>query len=200
MRLRRLAALVLTALFLCPLDGTGQTEGPTLVTITTGLGDIEISVDTVRAPNTAANFLRYVTGRHYNGGAFFRSVTLDNQPNNEVKIEVIQARVNLERIEDRFEAIPLERTDATGIYHIDGAISMARGAPNSATSSFFICIGNQPSLDFGGARNPDGQGFAAFGRVTRGQEVVRLIQQQSTSGQQLEPPIPLDSVTVTGQD
>jgi peptidyl-prolyl cis-trans isomerase A (cyclophilin A) len=200
MRLRRLAALVLTALFLWPLDGTGQTEGPTLVTITTGLGDIEISVDTVRAPNTAANFLRYVTGRHYNGGAFFRSVTLDNQPNNEVKIEVIQARVNLERIEDRFEAIQLERTDATGIYHIDGAISMARGAPNSATSSFFICIGNQPSLDFGGARNPDGQGFAAFGRVTRGQEVVKLIQQQSTSGQQLEPPIQIDSATVTGQE
>ena len=200
MRLRRLAALVLTALFLWPLDGTGQTEGPTLVTITTSLGDIEINVDTVRAPNTAANFLRYVTGRHYNGGAFFRSVTLDNQPNNEVKIEVIQARVNLERIEDRFEAIPLERTDATGIYHIDGAISMARGAPNSATSSFFICIGNQPSLDFGGARNTDGQGFAAFGRVTRGQEVVRLIQQQSTSGQQLEPPIQIDSATVTGQE
>lgn len=200
MRLRRLAALVLTALFLWPLDGSSQSEGPTLVTITTGLGDIEISVDTVRAPNTAANFLRYVTGRHYDGGAFFRSVTLDNQPNNEVKIEVIQARVNLERIEDRFEAIPLERTDATGIYHIDGAISMARGAPNSATSSFFICIGNQPSLDFGGARNPDGQGFAAFGRVTRGQEVVRLIQQQSTSGQQLEPPIQIDSVTVTGQE
>ena len=200
MRLRRLAALVLTALFLWPRDGTGQTEGPTLVTITTSLGDIEINVDTVRAPNTAANFLRYVTGRHYNGGAFFRSVTLDNQPNNEVKIEVIQARVNLERIEDRFEAIPLERTDATGIYHIDGAISMARGAPNSATSRFFICIGNQPSLDFGGARNPDGQGFAAFGRVTRGQEVVRLIQQQSTSGQQLEPPIQIESVTVTRQE
>ena len=200
MRLRRLAALVLTALFLWPLDGSSQSEGLTLVTITTGLGDIEISVDTVRAPNTAANFLRYVTGRHYDGGAFFRSVTLDNQPNNEVKIEVIQARVNPERIEDRFEAIPLERTDATGIYHTDGAISMARGAPHSATSSFFICIGNQPSLDFGGARNPDGQGFAAFGRVTRGQDVVKLIQQQSASGQQLEPPIQIESVTVTKQE
>ena len=200
MRLRRLAALVLTALFLWPLDGSSQSEGPTLVTITTGLGDIEISVDTVRAPNTAANLLRYVTGRHYDGGAFFRSVTLDNQPNNEVKIEVIQARVNPERIEDRFEAIPLERTDATGIYHTDGAISMARGAPHSATSSFFICIGNQPSLDFGGARNPDGQGFAAFGRVTRGQDVVKLIQQQSASGQQLEPPIQIESVTVTKQE
>ncbi len=200
MRLQTLAALSLTVLFLWPLDGSGQTEGPTLVTIATGLGDIEISIDTARAPNTAANFLRYVTGRHYDGGEFFRTVTLDNQPNNEVKIEVIQARINSERIEDRFEAIPLERTDATGIYHIDGAISMARGAPNSATSSFFICIGNQPSLDFGGARNPDGQGFAAFGRVTRGQDVVRLIQQHSASGQQLEPAIQIDSVTVTRQE
>ncbi len=200
MRLQTLAALSLTVLFLWPLDGSGQTEGPTLVTIATGLGDIEISIDTARAPNTAANFLRYVTGRHYDGGEFFRTVTLDNQPNNEVKIEVIQARINSERIEDRFEAIPLERTDATGIYHIDGAISMARGAPNSATSSFFICIGNQPSLDFGGARNPDGQGFAAFGPVTRGQDVGRHIQQQSASGQQLEPAIQIDSVTVTRQE
>ena len=200
MRLQTLAALSLTVLFLWPLDGPGQTEGPTLVTVATRLGDIEISIDTARAPNTAANFLRYVTGRHYDGGEFFRTVTLDNQPNNEVKIEVIQARINSERIEDRFEAIPLERTDATGIYHIDGAISMARGAPNSATSSFFICIGNQPSLDFGGARNPDGQGFAAFGRVITGQDVVRLIQQQTADGQQLKPPMQIDSVTVTSQE
>jgi peptidyl-prolyl cis-trans isomerase A (cyclophilin A) len=200
MRLRRLAALILTVIFLWPIDGSGKTEGPTLVIISTGLGDIEISVDTERAPNTAANFLRYVTGRHYDGGEFFRTVTLDNQPNNEVKIEVIQARVNPERTDNRFEAIPLERTDATGIYHVDGAISMARGAPDSATSSFFICIGNQPSLDFGGARNPDGQGFAAFGHVITGQDVVRHIQQQSANGQQLEPPIQIDSVTVTSQE
>ena len=200
MRLRRLAALILTVIFLWPIDGSGKTEGSTLVIISTGLGDIEISVDTERAPNTAANFLRYVTGRHYDGGEFFRTVTLDNQPNNEVKIEVIQARVNPERTDNRFEAIPLERTDATGIYHVDGAISMARGAPDSATSSFFICIGNQPSLDFGGARNPDGQGFAAFGHVITGQDVVRHIQQQSANGQQLESPIQIDSVTVTSQE
>jgi peptidyl-prolyl cis-trans isomerase A (cyclophilin A) len=77
---------------------------------------------------------------------------------------------------------------------------MARGAPDSATSSFFICIGNQPSLDFGGARNPDGQGFAAFGHVITGQDVVRHIQQQSANGQQLESPIQIDSVTVTSQE
>ena len=66
---------------------------------------------------------------------------------------------------------------------------MARSGPDTATSSFFICIGDQPSLDFGGRRNPDGQGFAAFGRVTRGMEVVRAIQMSPAEGQRLVPPI-----------
>ena len=69
----------------------------------------------------------------------------------------------------------------TGLLHKDGAISMARGAPDSATSGWFICINDQPSLDFGGARNPDGQGFAAFGRVVSGMDVVRKIQAAPSS-------------------
>ncbi|MFV1980788.1 MAG: peptidylprolyl isomerase, partial [Rhodothermia bacterium] len=80
-------------------------------------------------------------------------------------------------------------TDVTGIRHVDGAISMARGDPNSATSSFFICVGDQPELDFGGSRNPDGQGFAAFGRVTDGMDVVRLINQAPAQKQALVPTV-----------
>ena len=68
---------------------------------------------------------------------------------------------------------------------------MARDTPNSATSDFFICVGLQPALDFGGARNPDGQGFAAFGRVVRGRDVVRLIQTGPSRAQALTPPIPI---------
>ena len=104
---------------------------------------------------------------------------MDNQPDSPVKIEVIQAGVNADRAKDGFPAIPIERTSVTGLRHTDGAISMARGQPDSATSGWFICINDQPSLDFGGARNPDGQGFAAFGRVVQGMDVVRKIQRRA---------------------
>ena len=160
------------------------------VRVQTELGDIVLEIDRARAPNTAANFLRYLDARHYDGGMFHRTVKLDNQPDSPVKIEVIQAGVNPDRATDGFPPIPLERTSATGLRHTDGAISMARGQPDSATSGWFICINDQPSLDFGGARNPDGQGFAAFGRVVRGMDVVRKIQHASnTDAQRLTPPI-----------
>jgi peptidyl-prolyl cis-trans isomerase A (cyclophilin A) len=151
------------------------------VLVQTELGDIVIEVDPVKAPITTANFLKYVDGGHYDGGMFHRTVKLDNQPESTVKIEVIQAGVNPDRAKDGFAAIPLERTNVTGILHKDGVVSMARGAPDSATSGWFVCINDQPSLDFGGNRNPDGQGFAAFGRVVTGMEVVRKIQAAPSS-------------------
>ncbi|MHB8648074.1 MAG: peptidylprolyl isomerase [Thermomicrobiales bacterium] len=159
------------------------------VVIETERGTIEIEVQSTRAPITAANFLAYVEGGFYDGGRFHRTVTPDNQPDNPVRIEVIQAGIAPSRIAERGAPIALERTHLTGLTHRDGTISMARGTPDSATSDFFICIGDQPSLDFGGARNPDGQGFAAFGRVTRGMAVVRAIQASPADGQQLTPPI-----------
>jgi peptidyl-prolyl cis-trans isomerase A (cyclophilin A) len=148
-----------------------------------------VEVDLARAPVTAANFLRYVDAGHYDGGQFHRTVRLSNQPKNKVKIEVVQAGVPPEREASAFPAIPLERTRVTGLRHTDGAVSMARDGPDTAQSDFFICIGKQPSLDFGGARNPDGQGFAAFGRVVRGMEVVRKIQAAPADGQTLTPPV-----------
>ena len=151
------------------------------VLVQTELGDIVIEVDPVNAPITTANFLKYVDGGHYDGGIFHRTVKLDNQPESTVKIEVIQAGVNPARAKDGFAAIPLERTSVTGILHKDGAVSMARGTADSATSGWFVCINDQPSLDFGGNRNPDGQGFAAFGRVVTGMDVVRKIQAAPSS-------------------
>jgi len=88
-----------------------------------------------------------------------------------------------------FPPIELERTSVTGLKHLDGTLSMARAGPNTATSSFFICLGPQPALDFGGMRNPDGQGFAAFGRVVRGLDVARRIQSEPAKGQNLVTPI-----------
>jgi len=160
------------------------------VLVQTGLGDIEIAVDTTSAPGTAANFLRYVDAGHYDGGTFHRTVKMDNQPENLVKIEVIQAGVNADKAREGFGPIPLERTTATKLLHKDGAVSMARGQPDSATSGWFICINDQPSLDFGGKRNADGQGFAAFGHVVRGMDVVRKIQMApNKDAQVLTPPI-----------
>ena len=147
-----------------------------------------MDVDTLHAPVTSRNFLRYVDDGFFDGGQFHRTVKMDNQPQNAVKIEVIQASIAPSRAKDEYAAIPLERTTRTGLRHLDGTISMARDGPDTAQSSFFICIGDQPSLDFGGPRNPDGQGFAAFGRVVKGMDVVRKIQQAPAEGQQLKPP------------
>jgi peptidyl-prolyl cis-trans isomerase A (cyclophilin A) len=159
------------------------------VVIESDKGDIEVELDVARAPKTTANFLKYVDGGHYNGGRFHRTVTPDNQPKNKVKIEVIQAGTNLKKAKDDFKPIALERTRDTKLKHLNGTISMARDEPDTATSDFFICIGNQPELDFGGKRNPDGQGFAAFGKVVKGMEVVQAIQKAPADGQTLKPPI-----------
>src|SRR5262249_47619794 len=146
------------------------------VVIVTEKGDIEVELDAGRAPATVANFLRYVEGNFYQGGRFHRTVKPDNQPKNDVKIEVIQAGVNPAKSKNRFPPIKLERTRDTKLTHKDGAISMARNGPDSAMSDFSICIGPQHELDFGGKRNPDGQGFAAFGYVVKGMDVVKAIQ------------------------
>lgn len=161
------------------------------VLLETPLGEIEIAVNAARAPLTARNFLRYVADGHYDGGRFHRTVTPENQPDRKVKIDVIQAGVAPARENDGFAPIPLERTRDTGLRHVDGAVSMARDTPDSATSDFFVCVGDQPSLDFGGARNSDGQGFAAFGRVVRGMEVVREVWRSPAKGQALAPPVPI---------
>jgi peptidyl-prolyl cis-trans isomerase A (cyclophilin A) len=157
------------------------------VTIKTDLGDIVVEIEAGRAPVTAANFLRYVDAGLYDGSTFHRTVTLDNQPDNAVRIEVIQGG-QLPAAKE-FPPIAHETTTATGLRHVDGTISMARDKPGTAASSFFICINDQPELDFGGRRNPDGQGFAAFGRVVEGMAVVRAIQRRPARGQQLAPPV-----------
>jgi peptidyl-prolyl cis-trans isomerase A (cyclophilin A) len=116
-------------------------------------------------------------------------VRAGNQPANKVKIDVVQAgRAPFSR-RPELPPIALEPTSMTGLAHVDGALSMARDGPDTATSDFFICVGAQPELDFGGKRNPDGQGFAAFGRVVAGMDVVRRIHAAPADGQSLAPPI-----------
>jgi peptidyl-prolyl cis-trans isomerase A (cyclophilin A) len=184
-------ALVLASLLALSAFALAAPETP-LVLIKTEKGDIVVEVDSSRAPVTAANFLRYVDAELYDGSTFHRTVTPANQPNDPVRIEVIQGGQLPE--EKEFPPIAHETTFATGLRRVDGTISMARSQPGSASSSFFICINDQPELDFKGRRNPDGQGFAAFGKVVRGMDVVRAIQVLPAQGQQLAPPVEIISV------
>jgi peptidyl-prolyl cis-trans isomerase A (cyclophilin A) len=188
--------LILPALWCAALlapSGTARAQELPRVIIQTELGDIEVEIDSIHAPLTAANFLRYVDLGFYRVGRFYRTVREDNQPGAKVKIAVVQAGLDSLRVKD-FPPIALERTNATKLKHLDGTISMARDGPNTATSDFFICIGDQPSLDYGGKRNPDGQGFAAFGRVLLGMDVVRKIHGGPAQGQALEPPIRIENI------
>ncbi len=153
---------------------------PVTVIFETELGAITMEIDVAHAPVTAANFLKYVDGKFYDGGVINRSVRPDNTTRHDVEIQVIQFQSDPARRRELFPPIPIERTSVTGLKHLNGTLSMARSTPDSATSSFSIMIGDQPSLDFGGARNADGQGFAAFGKVVAGMDVVKKIQAAHT--------------------
>ena len=162
------------------------------VFISTEMGDIIIELYADKAPITVANFLQYVDSEKFNGVAcFYRVVRPDNQPNNPIKIEVIQGGFATDSLIEKKQLLPIkhETTNETGVLHLDGTISMARLEPGTASSEFFICIGDQPELDFGGKRNPDGQGFAAFGRVIEGMDVVKKIQQLEDKDQYLKKPV-----------
>lgn len=184
---------VAALLLLVPTIAPAQ-SGQVAIVISTERGEIRAVLDSARAPITVTNFLRYVDAGLFSGGAFHRTVTPDNQPRDSVRIEVIQGRARRTTPDSGLAPIPLERTSVTGLRHLDGVLSMARSGPNSATSAFFITIGPQPSLDEGGHRNLDGQGFAAFGKVTAGMEVVRAIQQAPHTDQNLTPPIVITGI------
>jgi peptidyl-prolyl cis-trans isomerase A (cyclophilin A) len=182
-------SILSTTLSACVFAGALQAD--VAITIETEKGTIDAVLYDTKAPVTVANFLRYMDAHRYDGGRFHRTVRTrpDNQPNNTVKIDVIQASA-VEAAPGNDQPIPLERTRDTGLSHLDGGLSMARDGPDTATSDFFICIGDQPSLDFAGKRNPDGQGFAIFGRVTGGMDVVHKIHESPTGGTQaLTPPL-----------
>jgi peptidyl-prolyl cis-trans isomerase A (cyclophilin A) len=174
-----------------------STKNP-IVLIKTPFGDIKAEIFEEQAPITAKNFLRYVDEGLYDGTSFFRVVTMENQPNSPVKIEVIQGgipSVKGKGYPSVYPPIEHETTQTTGILHTDRTLSMARSSPpNTATSSFSICIGDQHELDYMGKRNPDLHGFAAFGRVTEGMDVAKTIHNQPYEGQRLKPPIEIQSI------
>ena len=177
--------------------GDGNAQQLPKVEIRTKFGVITAELDTIRAPLTAKNFLMHVEKGTYSDAVFYRTVRLDNQPNNDVQIEVIQGGLFDDDRIDEIPPIAHETTEMTGIKHRDGTLSMARTAPGTASSEFFICVGDQPELDFEGTRNPDGQGFAAFGRVVSGMDVVRRIQQKKDTTQYLVEPVGIELMKIT---
>jgi peptidyl-prolyl cis-trans isomerase A (cyclophilin A) len=168
------------------------------VEIITDAGRMIVEVDVAHAPLSACNFLGYVMTGDYDGGSFFRTVvaaTNDN-PN---PIDVIQAATPRGSDDMSRPPIPLERTRDTGLRHVAGAISFARNGPDTASSSIFIVTEDTSSLDFGGGRNSDGQGFAAFGRLKEGLDVARAIQAMPADAEeQLTPPVVIRSARLLG--
>ncbi len=172
------------------------------VALTTGAGVIVLDLAAAQAPLTVANFLRYVDDKRLDGATFYRAMKLAADPPN----GLVQGGLR----NDPARVLPPiahESTSQTGLRHRDGTISMARYAPGTAASEFFICVGEQPSLDADPSQSGDNAGFAAFGQVSGGMDVVRKILASPTSatagegdmkGQMLDPTIPITTARRVG--
>ena len=168
------------------------------VSMETQLGNIIIELYPKKAPITVQNFLKYINENRYEDFHFYRTVHLNNQPNNKIKIEVIQGGLGLNKHPLTLPPIIHESTNLTKIKHLDGTISMARLEPGTASSEIFICINNQKELDFGGQRNLDKQGFAAFGKVISGMDIVKNIHSQNEDKQLLDNFIQVNNIKLKG--
>lgn len=197
---------ILSALFVLIAAAScakGADKDPAVV-LETSMGVIVVELYPEKAPVTVANFLRYVDDGKFGGATFYRTTRPDNDP----MIEVIQGGLWEPKREGEegydfqapYDAIEHETTEVSGLSHIDGAVSMARAEPGTASSEFFISVGDIHELDYGGARNPDGQGFAVFGKVIKGMDVVRAInaapaqEGEGFEGQLLTEPVKINSI------
>jgi len=173
-------SIILLAGVFTILSCTHKKYNEPTVKIKTNFGDIIVELYPKKAPKTVAAFLSYVDSGYYKNASFYRVLKEEDQPSNAFKSNLIQGGIWKSNYKKQVSlaGIPHETTKETGVLHKDGAISLARTAPGTANTEFFIVIGDQPAYDYGGAANPDGQGFAAFGKVIDGMDVVKQIHQQ----------------------
>jgi peptidyl-prolyl cis-trans isomerase A (cyclophilin A) len=166
------------------------------IEIQTSKGDIEVELYPDQAPKSVQAFLSYVKAGYYKNSSFYRVLNDDNQPSNAPKAELIQGGMykSNPKVHDTLAGIPHETTQQTHIQHKAGVISLARLAPGTATSEFFICLADQPGFDYGGENNPDKQGYAAFGKVVKGMDIVQKIYNQAESDQSFDPPVPIYNI------
>lgn len=161
------------------------------VLIQTNAGDIEVELYPSQAPKSVAAFLSYADSGLYKNSSFYRVLNDDNQPSNAFKAELIQGGIWKTNYQKReaIAGIPHETTQQTHLQHKNGTISLARLEPGTAGTEFFICVGDQPGFDYGGANNPDGQGYAAFGRVVKGMDIVHTIYNRPETDQAFTPQV-----------
>lgn len=178
---------------ICIVSCTTKQYNHPHVLIQTEAGDIEAELYTDKAPETAGAFLKNAEEGLYKNSTFYRILNDANQPSDAPKSELIQGGIwksNYKKASS-LPGIPHESTKQTGILHVNGVLSLARLEPGTASSEFFICVGDQPGFDFGGNNNPDGQGYAAFGKVVKGMDIVNRIYNRPENDQAFTPPVPI---------
>jgi peptidyl-prolyl cis-trans isomerase A (cyclophilin A) len=174
---RRLALLLL---LLAPTVAPSSTApARTVVILHTSLGDIRIALDAERAPVTSQNFLKYVDAGRFDNRTFYRVIRSRDGSEG-----LVQGGLQGDN-RDAFPPIAHESTVTTGLSHVDGAVSMARGKPGSARGEFFIIVGTQVTYD--GVPNGGDPGFAVFGRVVSGMPLVRRIMKQPVAKEARNP-------------
>ena len=166
------------------------------IEIQTRIGNIEVELYPDKAPQTVRAILSYIDSGFYKDAAFYRVLNMNNQPSDAPKAELIQGGLWNKKgaRRDLIPGIPHEPTSQTGILHTDGVVSLARQEPGTANTEFFICVGNQPGFDHGGENNPDGQGYAAFGKVIKGMDIVRRIYNMPEEEQYFDPTVPIYNI------
>lgn len=161
------------------------------ILIETSVGDIEIELYPGKAPKSVAAFLKNVDAGYYKNTSFYRILNDDNQSSDSYKAHLVQGglwKTNY-KLSGKLPLVPHETTQQTGITHTQGTLSFARQAPGTANSEFFICVDDEHGLDYGGKNNPDGQGYAAFGKVVNGMKVVNTIYRAPEEDQEFTPPV-----------
>lgn len=166
------------------------------VIIETRLGNIEVELFADKAPKTVAAFLSYVDAGYYNNSSFYRVLKTEELPTS-TNTGIIQGGMWQTNPAKKITipGIEHESTRLSGLTHQSGTISLARLAPGTANTEFFICIGDQSPLDFGRRGTEDGQGYAAFGEVFEGMTIVRKIQAQKSHGDRFDEKIEISRIT-----
>lgn len=189
-------SLFIAALLFLLISCTQKKYKEPHVVIETKFGDIEVELYPDKAPESVAAFLYYVDSGFYKNSSFYRVLKEENQPSGSFKSELIQGGIWQTNYKKgiALPGIPHETTKQTGVLHKNGTISLARTMPGTANSEFFICVGDQPAYDHRGEANPDKQGFAAFGKVIKGMDIVRKIHQQPDYEESFDPPIEIFNI------
>lgn len=177
----------------CLLASCGNSGSGHHVTIETAFGDIEVELYPEKAPLTTEAFLKNIDAGVYENASFYRVVKAEQLPTDH-NSGIIQGGIYQTRTEKQLMPVPHESTARSGLTHTDGTLSMARTKPGTATSEFFICIGDQSFLDSGRRGTEDGLGMAAFGKVTKGMKVVRRIQNEKSTGDAFRQPVKIINI------